>query len=52
MTGESRATARIFTNTANLMFLFMVISGIYLWLPKISQWARFKKRLIFKKNTS
>lgn len=52
MTGESRATARIFTNTANLMFLFMVISGIYLWLPKIYKWARFKKRLVFQKNTT
>ena len=36
--GDSRATGRAITGFANLMFLFLLISGIYLWLPKV--WNR------------
>lgn len=49
MEGESRATARIFTGAANLMFLFIVISGIYLWFPKVLKWKNIKKVLFFRK---
>ncbi|MDG1709319.1 MAG: PepSY-associated TM helix domain-containing protein, partial [Emcibacteraceae bacterium] len=52
MTGESRSTARIFTGAANLMFLFIVISGMYLWLPKIMNWENIKKVLLFRKTNS
>ena len=51
-TGESRATARIFTGAANLMFLFIVISGMYLWLPKVINWQNIKKVLFFRKTKS
>jgi uncharacterized iron-regulated membrane protein len=46
-TGESRATARAVTGASNLAFLFLVLSGIYLWLPRIWKWAAFKARLLF-----
>jgi len=52
MEGESRAVARMFTGAANLMFLFIVISGIYLWLPKILKWENIKKVLFFRKTKS
>jgi uncharacterized iron-regulated membrane protein len=45
--GESRATARAVTGASNLAFLFLVLSGIYLWLPRIWKWAAFKTRLLF-----
>ena len=32
--GESRPTARAVTGASNLVFLFIVLSGIYLWWPK------------------
>lgn len=32
--GEGRATARAITGAANLGFLFLVLSGLYLWLPR------------------
>jgi len=32
---ESRATARGITGAANLIFLGVLISGVYLWLPKM-----------------
>ena len=34
-TGDSRATARAITGASNLAFLFLVLSGLYLWLPRI-----------------
>jgi uncharacterized iron-regulated membrane protein len=46
-TGESRATARAITGASNLAFLFLVLSGIYLWLPRMWKWAAFKARLLF-----
>ena len=46
-TGESRATARVITGASNLAFLFLILSGMYLWLPRIFKWAAFKTRLLF-----
>lgn len=46
-TGESRATARAITGASNIAFLFLVLSGIYLWLPRVYKWAAFKMRLLF-----
>ena len=33
--GTSRAVGKAVTGAANLVFLFIVLSGMYLWLPKI-----------------
>jgi uncharacterized iron-regulated membrane protein len=46
-TGESRATARAITGASNLLFLFLIVSGMYLWLPRIWKWAAFRTRLAF-----
>lgn len=45
-TGESRATARAITGVSNLAFLFLILSGLYLWLPRVWKWAAFKARLL------
>src|ERR1044071_2825355 len=45
VTGENRAAARAVTGASNLAFLFLVLSGIYLWLPRMFKWAAFKTRL-------
>jgi uncharacterized iron-regulated membrane protein len=45
--GESRATARAITGASNLAFLFLIVSGVYLWLPRVFKWAAFKTRLLF-----
>lgn len=50
LSGEGRDSARLITNTANLMFLFILISGIYLWLPRVFRWHNFQKILFFQKN--
>jgi uncharacterized iron-regulated membrane protein len=44
---ENRSVARAITGASNLAFLFLVLSGIYLWLPRIYKWAAFKTRLFF-----
>jgi uncharacterized iron-regulated membrane protein len=46
-TGEKRAAARAITGASNLAFLFLVLSGIYLWLPRVWKWAAFKAHLLF-----
>jgi uncharacterized iron-regulated membrane protein len=45
--GDSRATARAITGASNLVFLLLVLSGMYLWLPRVWKWAAFKTRVAF-----
>lgn len=52
MEGEARGTARMFTGAANLMFLFIVLSGMYLWIPKVVTKENIKKVLFFRKTKS
>jgi uncharacterized iron-regulated membrane protein len=47
--GENRATARAITGTCNLGFLFIVVSGFYLWWPRTWTWTQFKNVLWFKR---
>jgi uncharacterized iron-regulated membrane protein len=37
-TGEGRSTARAVTGWSNLVFLFLVLSGVFLWIP--ARWTR------------
>jgi uncharacterized iron-regulated membrane protein len=46
--GTSRATGKAITGAANLAFLFIVVSGIYLWLPRVWTWLQFKNVLWFR----
>ncbi len=39
---DARARARTITGSANLLFLFIVLSGIYLWWP--NHWSRARLR--------
>lgn len=45
--GENRALARQITGVSNLAFLFLVLSGMYLWLPRFYKWSQFRVRLFF-----
>jgi uncharacterized iron-regulated membrane protein len=44
ITGPQRPTARAITGYANLAFLFIVLSGIYLWLPRV--WTKSNVRAV------
>jgi uncharacterized iron-regulated membrane protein len=44
---ENRAPWRAITGASNLAFLFLILSGVYLWLPRVYKWAMFRARLLF-----
>jgi uncharacterized iron-regulated membrane protein len=46
--GENRAIARQITGVSNVVFFFLVLTGMYLWLPAIWKWGMFKVRLAFR----
>ena len=46
--GTSRATGKAVTGAANLIFLFIVFSGFYLWVPRVWSWIQFKNVLWFR----
>ena len=47
MDGDGRATGRALTGAANLGFLFLLVSGIYLWIPRIRSWKFIRKNMTF-----
>lgn len=49
MTGDDRATGRAITGAANLLFIFLALSGAYLWLPPVMRWSATKTRLLFRR---
>lgn len=46
--GRSDTGAAI-TGAANLAFLFILISGLYLWLPRIWKWRALRMNLFFRR---
>jgi uncharacterized iron-regulated membrane protein len=46
--GTSRPVGKAVTGAANLIFLFIVLSGMYLWLPKIWSRTQFRQILWFR----
>ncbi|MGE4056853.1 MAG: PepSY-associated TM helix domain-containing protein, partial [Vicinamibacterales bacterium] len=48
MQGDQRATARMVTGWANVLFLFIVLSGMYLWLPRMWTWAQVRAVAFFR----
>ncbi|MSO51237.1 MAG: peptidase [Acidobacterium sp.] len=47
--GASRSIGKAITGAANLGFLFIVLSGIYLWFPRVWSWLQFKNVLWFRR---
>jgi uncharacterized iron-regulated membrane protein len=45
--GEGRPVARFITGWSNFLFLFIVVSGFYLWFPRAWTWAQFRSVLLF-----
>jgi uncharacterized iron-regulated membrane protein len=35
------------TGISNLAFLFLIVSGMYLWLPRVYKWTMFRAHLLF-----
>jgi uncharacterized iron-regulated membrane protein len=51
-TGESRATGRAITGASNLAFLFLVLSGAYLWIPRTWVWRAVRQVVWFRRGLS
>jgi uncharacterized iron-regulated membrane protein len=47
-TGDYRTTGRAVTGAANLAFLFIVLSGAYLWIPRTWAWRAVKQVIWFR----
>jgi uncharacterized iron-regulated membrane protein len=50
--GARRATGKFVTGIANLGFLFLVVSGLYLWFPRVWTWMQFRNVLWFRTGVS
>jgi uncharacterized iron-regulated membrane protein len=48
VSNENRSIARFVTGWSNFLFAFIVLSGMYLWLPKLWKWQYFKPVVMFR----
>lgn len=46
--GDGRPLARAVTGWSNLLFLFIVASGLYLWMPRLWTWPQIRQVLFFR----
>jgi uncharacterized iron-regulated membrane protein len=49
LAGDSRPTGKAITGWSNLLFLFIVCSGIYLWFPRKWGWSRVRPVMLFER---
>lgn len=49
MGGDPRSTRANLLDHANLLFLFITLSGIYLWLPAVWRWRTVRGLLLFQR---
>ena len=47
--GPGRATGKAITGVSNLAFLFIVVSGLYLWFPRQWRWSHFRHIIWFRR---
>ncbi len=50
--GASRTTGRLLTGASNLLFFFIVLSGMYLWIPKTLSWLQVSRVIWFRRGLS
>ena len=50
--GASRTRGKAITGAANLGFLFLVVSGFYLWWPRMWTWTQFRNVLWFRRGAA
>jgi uncharacterized iron-regulated membrane protein len=50
--GEGRPVARFITGWSNVIFLFIVMSGFYLWFPRKWTWTQFRSVLLFSRTAT
>lgn len=48
LSGDQRSVGKIITGVSNLIFLFLAISGLYIWMPRMLTWKLVKPVLWFR----
>ena len=48
LSGDQRPVGKAVTGVANLIFLFLAISGLYIWLPRMPTWKLIKPVIWFR----
>ena len=48
LSGDGRPVGKAITGASNLLFLFLAISGIYIWMPRQFRWSAIKPVIWFK----
>ncbi|MEO6080423.1 MAG: PepSY-associated TM helix domain-containing protein [Steroidobacteraceae bacterium] len=48
--GNSQGTGAKLIDYSNLLFLFLVVSGIYIWLPQVWRWRNLRGLMLFQKS--
>ena len=48
LSGDQRPVGKAITGFCNLLFLFLAISGIYIWVPRILTWRSIKPVIWFR----
>jgi uncharacterized iron-regulated membrane protein len=49
LSGDGRPVGKAITGASNLLFLFLAISGIYIWFPRNLQWSAVKQVMWFRR---
>jgi uncharacterized iron-regulated membrane protein len=49
LSGDGRAVGKGLNDAANLLFLFLAISGVYLWFPRKLRWKNFQPVIWFRR---
>ena len=49
ISGDGRQIGKAINDACNLMFLFLAITGIYIWFPRRLAWNNFKQVIWFRK---
>lgn len=52
MSGDSRPVGKFLMDAANLLFLFLAMSGLYIWFPRRLLWRGFRPVLWFRGDLS
>jgi uncharacterized iron-regulated membrane protein len=52
LSGDGRPVGKAITGACNLMFLFLALSGIYIWFPRRLAWSTMKPNLWFRRTST
>ena len=52
LSGDGRPVGKAITGACNLMFLFLALSGIYIWMPRKFTWNRIRPVVWFRRTSS